>query len=198
MIPLYNTNGDSTCPLGLPMCQNRLAVPTWSYAMEIYPPTRIVELGTYGAGFTTAIGVHAYRIGAKIITYDQMIAPDQRFADLAKFLGIVFRNPCDIWKCEDEIAKLIASPGISYVLCDGGDKPRELALFAPYLKPGDVIAAHDYNHMAHFTKDVELMAWPWGEITREQGVEVATANGLEPFLQEHFDFAGWLAFKKPG
>ncbi len=39
--------------LGLPMCQNRFAVPTWSYAMERRPPARIVrDRARTAAGFT--------------------------------------------------------------------------------------------------------------------------------------------------
>ncbi len=54
VIPPYNAVGPNSF-LGLPMCQNRFAVPTWSYAMEILPPAQIIELGTYGGGFTVAI-----------------------------------------------------------------------------------------------------------------------------------------------
>lgn len=197
MIPLYNTDGNSTCPLGLAMCQNRLAVPTWSYAMEVAPPARIIELGTYSGGLTIALGLHAYNIGCKVWSYEKSKAPKSEYAALGKFLGITFRDEVDLWGCEAEIAGLIGEPGLTYVLCDGGDKPRELMAFAGYLKPGDVIAAHDYNHMAGFTENIEMMAWPWGEVTREQGSVVAAEAGLEPWMQEHFDFAGWLAYRKP-
>jgi len=191
MLPLFNTDGNSTCPLGFPMCQNRMAVPTWSYAMEVHPPARIVELGTYNGGFTIAIGVHAYQIGAKVVSYERSVAPDQRFAALGKFLGISFRHSIDIWACEPEIANLVAGPGISYVLCDGGNKARELMTFAAYLKPGDVIAAHDYAG-----QDGMGTWWPWGEVTTADGQAAAAAHGLEPFMQDHFDVAGWLAYKK--
>src|SRR4029077_11527840 len=164
MIPLYETSGKSTSPLGMAMCQNRLAVPTWSYAMEVLPPARIVELGTYSGGLTIALGVHAYHIGAQVITYERSKAPDQRFEALGKFLGITFRDEVDIWACEAEIAAHTQSPGVTFLLCDGGDKPRELATFARYLKPGDVIAAHDYS-----AKNVtdEPHPWPWSETRKE-------------------------------
>jgi cephalosporin hydroxylase len=37
-------------------------------------------------------------------------------------------------------------PGPALIFCDGGDKPRELRLYAPLLRPGDVLLGHDYNN----------------------------------------------------
>lgn len=178
------------------MCQNRLAVPTWSYGMEVLPPARVLELGTYGGGFITALAVHACMIGARVVTYDRML-PDERIAPLGTSLGVSFRQ-ADIWESEHEIAELIAGSGTTYVLCDGGDKPRELAMFARYLKPGDVIAVHDYD-AAHEIDPATVTSrrwWPWGEVTQKVAAPIALANGLEPWMQEHFDLAGWLAYRK--
>lgn len=36
--------------------------------------------------------------------------------------------------------------GPALLICDGGDKPRELALYAPLLRPGDVLIGHDYGN----------------------------------------------------
>lgn len=196
MIPLYNLDGKSTCPLGLEMCQNRLAVPTWSYAMEVAPPTQIIELGTYSGGLTIALGVHAYLIGCKITSYERSRAPKQQYTALGQLLGVTFRDEVDLWTCEAEIAELIRRPGRVYVLCDGGDKQRELTTFAQYLKPDDVIAAHDYNHMAEFTQNLELMSWPFCEITPAQAAPAVAAHDLEPWMQSYFDHAGWLVYRK--
>jgi hypothetical protein len=190
MMPLFNTDGTSTCPLGLPMNQNRLAVPTWSYAIEVYPPARIVELGSYGGGFTTALGVHAWRIGAEVVSYDVMQAPDERFKSLAEFLGIRFvREDIFTDRGFNSVAECIGAPGVTYLLCDDGDKKREFNSFAPILKAGDVIAAHDYC--------AEERWWPWSEIAREDVSGTVEQYRLQPFLQEYFDCAGWLAFRKP-
>lgn len=177
--------GTSTCPLGMPMCQNRLAIPMWSYAMEKYPPKRIIEIGTYGGGFITALAVHAWNISCEVITYDRMVAPDERFAEISHFLGIRFRTT-DIWEAASEIAELIAAPGVTYVLCDGGDKIREMNTFARYLKIGDVIAAHDYD--------------PDG--TRGCGAEIdiddvdAVGLGLVPFFRDELAAAAWLSYRR--
>jgi len=171
------------------MSQNRLALPTWSYAMEKYPPTTIVELGTDCGGFTCALGVHAWRIKAQIHTFNLNPAPTSAFLPLSDLLPIAFHvGDCFDPAVTQKIADYIRVPGITYVLCDAGDKPREFNLFSQYLKPGDVIAAHDYY--------VDSKWWGWGEISKHQVVEAVEANNLVPFFQEHFDTAGWLAYKK--
>jgi hypothetical protein len=193
VIPPYDlVDGPAARPLGLPMCQNRLAVPTWSYAMEVYPPATIVELGTYSGGFTCALAIHADQIGARVVTFDRML-PDDRIRRLADLLGVEFRTR-DIWEAQGEIAQLIGLPGATYVLCDGGDKRRELATFAASLKPGDVIAAHDYA--ADDGSGYQNAWWGWGEIDLSDGGAVAREHDLEPWLQEHFDTAGWLAYRR--
>jgi len=191
-IPPYERSGGSCRPLGLPMCQNRLAVPTWSYAMEIYPPARIIEIGTYSGGFTIGIAIHARQIGAHVVSFDRN-RPDETLTDLARVLAIEFRRG-DTWELENDIAQLIAAPGVSYLLCDGGDKRRELATFARHLKPGDVIAAHDYA--ADDGTGNETTWWGWSEIQKRDGDAVALACDLEPWLQDHFDTAAWLAYRR--
>lgn len=190
LFPLYEAV-DATKPLGIPMCQNRLAVPAWSYAMEIYPPARVIEIGSYNGGFACALGIHASRIGARVVGFDRMEAPSIDLRPLAAFLGVEFRQR-DIWEAEGEIADLIRQPGVSYVLCDGGDKPRELATFASYAKAGDVVAAHDYH-----VEGSQNTWWGWGEIGLADGAAAAAAHGLNPWLQDHFDMAAWLVYRKP-
>ncbi len=193
-IPPYDLGVPVACsPLGLPMCQNRWAVPTWSYAMEVRPPARVVEIGTYSGGFACAIGLHASRIGARVVTYDVCL-PDASLLGLAAHLGVEFRRG-DVWELEGEIAALIAGPGVSFVLCDGGDKRRELDAFARYLKPGDVIAAHDYA--ADDGTGYENRWWGWGEIWRHHGEAIARERGIVPWMQDHFDTAAWLAYERP-
>lgn len=191
-IPLWDFGSPASAPLGLPMCQNRAAVPTWSFAMERLPPARIIEIGTFAGGFATALALHAFMLKAPLITYDLML-PDERFSKLAASMGVVFRTG-DMWQRIEEIATEIGKPGTTFVLCDGGDKPREMETFARFLKPGDVIAAHDYAPPDGPTGD--HVYWPCGEITQAHGARVAAANGLSPWMQEHFDIAAWLTYRK--
>lgn len=157
---------------------------TWSYAFEKYSPQTIIEIGTGTGGFTNLLGIQAWNSGAFVHTFD--IDPSPTNA-LSAILPIIFYRE-DCFGAEQKIAELINSPGRTYLLCDGGDKPREFNTFAKYLKPGDIIAAHDY-----FT-DVEH--WWWNEITNEDVAATVKEQKLEPFMVREFDKAGWLAFKK--
>lgn len=188
MIPLYEMEGRSWKILGLPMSQNRLAVPTWSYAMEKHPPTTIVEIGTNYGGFTACLGIHAWTIGASIHTFDVCVSPAEAIRPLTNVLPITFYNAdCFSPSVVPLIQALIQRPGISYVLCDGGKKEEEFQTFSNYLKSGDVIAAHD-----HAVKDY----WPWREVFPENLKPAVEKCHLSPFMQEHFDMAGWIAFVK--
>jgi predicted O-methyltransferase YrrM len=187
----------------IPLYENRLAVPTWSYAIDHYKPARIIELGTYTGGLSLALGVHAWALGAKIVTYDRM-APNAEISPLAKFLGVQNRT-CDLYTPETitEIRARIREPGITYLLCDGGDKKRELELYMPTLKPGDVIAAHDYDVHADPERPELLDSlpslerpWPWNEIDAPRAREFAAKNGCAPWMQNYFDAAGWLVFQR--
>lgn len=188
LIPLYEVEG-AAHPLGMAMCQNRLAVPTWSYAMEACPPRTIVEIGTYNGGFTTALAVHAHFLGARVVTFDRCL-PDERISPLARHLGVEFVQG-DVWQLEDRIGALVGGPGQTFLLCDGGDKRRELQTFARYLKPGDVIGAHDYH-----VDGSNSQWWAWSEIRKEDGDAVAARHDLAPWLQDHFDTAGWLVYRR--
>ena len=43
-------------------------------------------------------------------------------------------------------AWLAEHDGPALIICDGGDKPKELKLYAPLLRPGDVLIGHDYHN----------------------------------------------------
>ena len=60
--------------------------------------------------------------------------------------GIVQR---DAWAAAtiDEVRQWMADvPGPALIFCDGGDKPRELRLYAPLVRPGDMLMGHDYRN----------------------------------------------------
>lgn len=190
MIPLYNMDGSPAKPMGFPMCQNRISPAVWGYAMEMYPPKQIVEIGTLNGAFTTALAFHSWLSKCKVYSFDLCVCPNEDWKALSAFLGIEFIRK-DVFDNVDTVKSLVQRPGTSYLLCDGGNKRREFNLFAPFIKPGDVIAAHDYC-----CGDPEEW-WPWQEIQLKDVQETVTSLGLVPFMQDYLDTAGWLAFKRP-
>ena len=67
----------------------------------------------------------------------------------------------------------------TYIFCDGGDKLRELEMYAPLLKKGDRIAVHDWTM----------------EIWEHQVKSIMEKNNLvydEPFAQSATDLKTWI------
>ena len=196
LFPLWNYDetghdtGIPVSPLGFITNQNRMAIPTWSYAMETYRPARIVEIGAYNGGFTCALAIHAYNIGARVYSFDRSEIPNAKYKALGDFLGIHwFVMDCFSEQGISTIMDLVKLPGVTYLLCDGGNKVLEITTFAPFLKPGDVIAGHDY-----YVARPDY--WPRTELPIEQVEAALSSNSFVPFMQEYFDAAAWLVFRK--
>ncbi len=198
LFPLWNHDpigrggaSGPVCPLGFVTNQNRMAVPTWSYAFEKYPPKRIIEIGAYNGGFTCALAVHAYNIGARVYSFDRQQIPNAKYLELGQFLGIQwYVMDCFSEQAIATIKSLVTCSGVTYLMCDGGDKAKEINTFAPLLKPGDVIGGHDY-----FIEPRHDW-WGWTELTKEKIPLVSESGDFEPFYQEYFDFAAWLVYRK--
>jgi len=47
---------------------------------------------------------------------------------------------------EDVRRWIMNKPGPAFIYCDGGNKPKEFNLYAPILRVGDYIAAHDWDY----------------------------------------------------
>ena len=103
----------------------------------------ILEIGVEHGGLAALLHTYAHTNGLTYRGIDIALAAlDVRLHDA----DIVER---DAWAREtvDELARWIAAmPAPALIICDGGDKPRELKLYAPLLRPGDVLLGHDYHN----------------------------------------------------
>lgn len=188
-IPLFNETGPCSEFLGFIACQNRMAVPAWSYAMEILRPKTVIELGTYDGGFSVPLAIACKNFGAHFVTYDRN-AYNLNLKWWFESLKIDFRLRPDILspECLAEIGGLINGPGVSMVLCDGGDKKREFHVMARFLRSGDVIGAHDFMDVGTY--------WRSCEITSEDVLGICSELNLMPWNQEIFERAAWLVRRK--
>lgn len=185
LIPFYEPDGPNIV-MGFPMGQNRIAPAVWAYAMEKHPPSNIIELGGGNGAFTIMLALASKNYGARVWSFDRA-KPDERWRGLYNYLGIQFCEG-DIFGQIDRIKILIGTPGITYLLCDNGDKLKEFSLLASALKEGDIIAAHDYF--------VDEKLWKWSEIKVENVADTVESCALEPFMQEYFNTCGWLTYSK--
>lgn len=170
-------------------------------------PARILEIGTAGGGFTLflretldSLGlessmVRSYDI-AEHIQYGRIRSPN---------LEIRIENIFDPYTRyivkQQDVVDFIRGEGTTLVLCDGGHKPGEFNLLAPYLKVGDYIMAHDYVETWQEYKDNFVdQIWNWCEIEERHIEKVSKEQNLEKAFHwaEEFAKVVWVCKQKRG
>lgn len=155
---------------------------------------RIIEIGTAHGGLAVLFGVFACAYGCKSITYD--IADTPNYKDLFERLSIDFRQK-DVFGDREALITDIQQEGATILFCDGGNKIREFNEFAPHLKTGDVIIAHDYSVDAEWYREhSHNNIWSFFEINYASIQEAVEQSNLKPILPEVFSKAAMCAFVK--
>ena len=131
--------------LGRRTSQNELTIPSWERVLRKVRFNTFIDIGTYNGNFSYYLLLFCKERGARFYSYDVLDHKNKRIAGYFQKL--------DVFKNENEIGTLIRQDGISVVFCDGGDKAREIQIFSQYLKPGDIIAVHDFGKEV-FLKDI--------------------------------------------
>lgn len=105
----------------------------WELVLNNNPQvTGIVELGTYQGGFSWVLDAQARARNISFDTYD-IIEPAVKPPGFTKL--DFYRYP--------ELVQLGDRPVA--LLCDGGNKPRELKTFPPMCAPGSMFFVHDWG-----------------------------------------------------
>ena len=110
-----------------------------------YPVHSIVELGTGHGGMAMYLGLWGARLDIPVATFD--IAPElsESIHNVLDTLGVT-TGWMDVLTPETrQYVEDIIDGKPTYLVCDGGDKPAELALYAPILPVGSVISIHDWG-----------------------------------------------------
>lgn len=130
----------------------------------------IIEIGTGSGMFTAEL---AQMFSGQIYTFDIM-----RREYRVEFPRNVVSDIQDVFrsKIHQSIKRMIESPGRVLLLCDGGNKPKEVNTFGVYLKPNDVIMAHDLGYEIQ-ESDVQL-------------------DNIEPFYNDLFLPVCWLCLRR--
>jgi hypothetical protein len=139
--------------------------------------TRFIELGTGRGNTSTYFKLFCINVGAKFYTYEKRIFG---FNKIQEFIGLkrdIIRG--NLFERTDEILKLISSSGKSVVFCDAFDKPHEFKTFAPALKKGDIISAHDWGRAikGEWVKTI-IEENNLKELFREERLSLNTATGI--------------------
>ena len=129
--------------LGGIMRQSREAIDGWERALKPLEFKRIIELGTARGHFSLYLYMWCLVRQAQFFTFDIKRGLELGPVHDALGFGQRFRE-WDVLKKPEPIIEIIRRPGVSVLFCDNGDKVTEVDLFAPQLKRGDIIAAHDW------------------------------------------------------
>lgn len=162
-------------------------------------PSRIIEIGTANGGFTRFLNfaVQNLKLNTQITSFDVVEKPQY---DEIRQLGVdvVIKDMFHSYTIvEPELIDLIQKPGLTLVLCDGGNKVKEVKLITPYLKNNDIIMAHDYGPNEEYIQNVLLnRIWNWFEIRDSDIEDISTKHNLVPYSQEQFYSVVWLCRKK--
>lgn len=118
----------------------RLMSQTWDdvrlYEMLLnaHPELRaIVELGTAQGGLSWYLSYQAGARGMTFKTFD-VVRPDSEVPNWQRL---------NVLREVDEIVRWFEHPML--LVCDNGNKPLEVSLYAPKLRQGDLLAVHDWN-----------------------------------------------------
>ena len=107
----------------------------WEKLLNAHPELRsIVELGTGEAGFSRYLHLQAKARGLEFATFDRVRMDNHRQSGFQEV---------DVFAEPERVAACLISPTVLF--CDNGDKPREVALYAPLLQPGDLLVVHDFG-----------------------------------------------------
>lgn len=130
---------------GAPFQQTWNDLPIWEHFLNRFPCRSIVDIGTGVGGMALFLAVQAFTRDMRHTTIDKNRICDDRVVRLLHDLGTSDRL-LHAFKDVDAISRIIVEQPRPLVLfCDNGDKPREVELYAPSLRPGDFLAVHDWG-----------------------------------------------------
>ena len=168
-------------------------------------PSQVLEIGTAAGGLSLMIRDILDENGlvnSQFRTYDVYDIKRPELTSIIEAGAIVDLRIKNVFnhaysdlldECVEEIQSFIQQEGTTIVMCDGGSKKNEFNILAKFLKPGDIIMAHDYSPSAeYFEEHINNKIWNWHEIQDSDIQESVNEYSLEPFMQEDFQQVVWV------
>jgi hypothetical protein len=139
----------------------------WQEFLDTARPQAILELGTGTGVFSRWLAEHVGWFATLDIEEPPSAPPG-------------FRR-LSVWDDEPEILALIEQAPRPFVLfCDNGDKPLEIAKYAPAVRVGDFVAVHDVGTEVSLERDIPA----WLAVVRTGGLTAFCRKTAHPPLGE--------------
>ena len=151
-------------PVGVPCSLTWYDIGAIMHVIQAAHITMVVEIGVDQGG-----------LAALLLAYQGYAARQYGHPPMIGYLGveIATNNICptvisphraqfyegDAWaqSTVERVRLAVDRSERSLIFCDGGDKPRDMRTYAPIIRPGDVLMAHDYHNEYG---DAELVGLP--------------------------------------
>lgn len=115
-----------------------------SRVLKMYPVKSIIEIGTQRGALTAYLGLWGARLGVPVYSFDIEPALHRDIDPVLDKLGVQTYD-MDVFSEAGLVEIQSLAKGPVYLICDGGDKEREFATFAPMLEVGSVVSVHDWG-----------------------------------------------------
>lgn len=134
-------------PIGVSCSLTWLDLGAIAHILQIAQIRLVVEIGVEHGGLAAYLEAYGYFTGCAYKGID--ITLNALHTKVREDMAERQIEQHDAWSAAtvDRVgAWVAASAGPALLICDGGDKPKELHLYAPLLRPGDVLIGHDYGN----------------------------------------------------
>ena len=184
--PLYHLHGAYNIRINeREMSQNLIAPAAWALAIMLHKPKMVIEIGTSKGGLSALLADCVAHVGGEFHTFD--IHGDGDFNQYPLRGNATFHlGGCFEFPHAKIIVDCLRAPGRCFLLCDGGNKPKEWNTFRQFLKRGDVIAAHDWcdETIPNYSPDFWIML--------ETPIARLNVDGMIPFMDSWFHYSAWI------
>jgi len=134
-------------PIGVSCSLTWLDLGAIAHILQLARIRLVVEVGVEHGGLAAYLASYCHYTGCQYKGIDITLNP--LHPTVREDMAGVQIEERDAWIAEtvERVGQWVAAAsGSVLIICDGGDKPKELKLYAPLLRMGDVLIGHDYGN----------------------------------------------------
>tara|TARA_A100001515_G_scaffold103223_1_gene83829 strand:+ start:3003 stop:3701 length:699 start_codon:yes stop_codon:yes gene_type:complete len=167
----------------------------------------VIEIGTSYGGLSLYLYEQSLQHEFNFITYDYLGFRNGIWSTRQNELKVAWNNELlfdfrdkDVF-LDDTITEIstILQNNKCLLLCDGGDKPKEIQIYSEYLQSGSYIMGHDYSpDEDYFNANTKHKVWNWLELRDEDISKAMKQHNLSKCDKYYTDFrdTAWVCLIK--